>query len=222
MPFVRIRTGKVRVRASQIARPITYIHASEHAAHGTSWIPSRKRVHRDAVSPADPSQSASLFLCITFFPSERLATAVLALVSGFCGMVLEDANVSSRFYMAAHELAENITKYSTGPRVSLEVALEEDDRSYVMKIRARNEASPERLREVEQRLLDLKTASDPVQHYDALISETALREGVSGLGLARVRAEGGLDVDYKIEGNELTIIAHAPIERWRMDEQLKD
>ncbi len=42
-------------------------------------------------------------------------------------------------------------------------------------------------------------------------------EGVSGLGLARVRAEGGLDVDYKIEGNELTIIAHAPVERWRMN-----
>ncbi len=87
-----------------------------------------------------------------------------------------------------------------------------------MKISARNEASPERLREVERRLFELKAASDHrLKHYDELICETAMVEGVSGLGLARVRAEGGLDVDYTIEGNELTIIAHAPVERWRVE-----
>ncbi|WP_437963451.1 hypothetical protein WMF04_27410 [Sorangium sp. So ce260] len=166
------------------------------------------------MSTPKQAQSASLFLCVTFFPNERLSTAVLRLVSSFCGQVLDDADVSSRFYMAAHELAENITKYSSGPRVSLELALEEDQSSHVMKIRARNEASPERLREVERRLIALKAASDPLEHYDHLITETATIDGISGLGLARVRAEGGLDMDYTIEGNELTIIAHAPIERW--------
>ncbi|CAN95366.1 hypothetical protein predicted by Glimmer/Critica [Sorangium cellulosum So ce56] len=173
------------------------------------------------VSVSEPSPNGSLFLCISFHPSERMANSVLRLVSSFCSMVLDDANVSSRFYMAAHELAENIIKYSSGPRVSLELALEERESSCVMKISARNEASPERLREVERRLFELKTASDPVKHYDELICETAMVEGVSGLGLARVRAEGGLDVDYTIEGNELTIIAHAPVGRWRVDEQLK-
>ncbi|WP_437573201.1 hypothetical protein [Sorangium sp. So ce887] len=167
------------------------------------------------------AQSASLFLCVTFFPNERLSTAVLRLVSSFCGQVLDDANVSSRFYMAAHELAENITKYSSGSRVSLELALEEDQSSQVMKIRARNEASPERLREVERQLIALKAASDPVKHYDQLITETAMIEGISGLGLARVRAEGGLDMDYTIEGNELTIIAHAPIGRWEAEERVE-
>ncbi len=95
-----------------------------------------------AIVPAsEPNLNASPFLCITFFPSDRMATAVLRLVSSFCGMILDDANVSSRFYMAAHELAENITKYSTGPRVSLELALEDDREPPVSsKIRARNEA----------------------------------------------------------------------------------
>jgi hypothetical protein len=174
------------------------------------------------VLPPQPKHDASLFVCITFFPSERLATAVLRLVSSFCSVVLDNVNVSARFYMAAHELAENITKYSSGPRVSLELALEEEESSWVLKIRARNEASPERLREVERRLLALRAASDPVQHYDELISETAMIEGISGLGLARLRAEGGLDVDYKIEGNELTIVAHAPIGTRRTDEQPGD
>ncbi|WP_438014119.1 hypothetical protein WMF18_24730 [Sorangium sp. So ce315] len=173
------------------------------------------------MSASEPSQNGSLFLCITFFPTERMANSVLRLVSSFCSMVVDDANVCSRFYMAAHELAENIIKYSSGPRVSLELALEERDGACVMKICARNEASPERLREVERRLFELKTTTDPVKHYDDLIIETAMVEGVSGLGLARVRAEGGLDVDYKIEGNELTIIAQAPVERWRVNEQLE-
>ncbi|MGK3992438.1 hypothetical protein [Sorangium sp. So ce1024] len=173
------------------------------------------------MSVSEPSQNGSLFLCITFFPTERMANSVLRLVSSFCSMVVDDANACSRFYMAAHELAENIIKYSSGPRVSLELALEERDGACVMKICARNEASPERLREVERRLFELKSAVDPVKHYDDLIIETAMVEGVSGLGLARVRAEGGLDVDYKIEGNELTIIAHAPVERWRVNEQLE-
>ncbi|WP_437521354.1 hypothetical protein WME79_28885 [Sorangium sp. So ce726] len=136
-------------------------------------------------------------------------------------MVLDDESASSRFYMAAHELVENLIKYSSGPEVSLELALEEGEGARVLVIRARNEASPERLREVERRLSALKSASDPVKHYDELICETAMVEGVSGLGLARVRAEGGLDVDYTIEGNRLTIIAQAPVAGWRGDERFK-
>lgn len=185
------------------------------------WRQEGNRVESRIVLTPKQAQSASLFLCVTFFPNERLSTAVLRLVSSFCGQVLDDANVSSRFYMAAHELAENITKYSSGSRVSLELALEEDQSSQVMKIRARNEASPERLREVERQLIALKAASDPVKHYDQLITETAMIDGISGLGLARVRAEGGLDMDYTIEGNELTIIAHAPIGRWEAEERVE-
>ncbi|XXY99381.1 hypothetical protein WME73_28895 [Sorangium sp. So ce302] len=136
-------------------------------------------------------------------------------------MVLDDESASSRFYMAAHELIENLIKYSSGPEVSIELALEEGEGARVLVIRARNEASPERLREVERRLSTLRSASDPVKHYDELICETAMVEGVSGLGLARVRAEGGLDVDHTIEGSRLTIIAQAPVAGWRGDERFK-
>ncbi len=163
-------------------------------------------------------QDATPFLCVTFCPTERLATAVLRLVASFCSMT----NVSSRFYMAAHELAENITKYSVGPCVSLELALEEGDSACIMKIRARNQASPERLREVERRFAELGAAIDPVKHYDHLICSTAMLEGVSGLGLARIRAEGGLDLEYSIEGSELTIVASGPISgSWSGNEQLR-
>jgi len=107
--------------------------------------------------------------------------------------------------MAAHELAENMTKYSSGSAVSLEVELSEQDGEHLLTLRTRNHASPERLLEVSKRLSEIRAASDPAQLYDRLIEETAPLEGVSGLGLARIRAEG-LDFDYAIHGDELTLI----------------
>src|SRR5690606_13514671 len=78
-------------------------------------------------------------------------------------------------------------------------------------VRTRNRTSPERLAEVEKRLRELKTTKDPSALYDRMIEESAPLEGVSGLGLARIRAEGGLDFDYTIDGDELTLIVTAPV-----------
>ena len=80
-----------------------------------------------------------------------------------------------------------------------------------MEVRASNETTPERLQEVEGRLRELAEAEDPVALYDRLIMETAPRTDVSGLGLARIRAEGELNIDYSIEGNALTVTVHAPV-----------
>jgi hypothetical protein len=158
-----------------------------------------------------PDKNVSLFICLSFFPNEYLVSAVSQLVSDFCQIGLRDLDISSRFHMAAHELAENITKYSTASRVSLEVELAETDGVHTLSVRTKNEASPDRLAAVEKRLEELKTTKDPVGLYDRMIEESAPLEGVSGLGLARIRAEGGLDFDYRINGNELTLVVQAPV-----------
>lgn len=156
-------------------------------------------------------RSTSLFVRLSFCPSEQLVSAISQLVSDFCQMGLRDLDISYRFRMAAHELAENITKYSTTSRVSLEVELAEVAGVHMLSVKTRNETSPERLIEVEKRLKELKSAVDPVELYDRMIEETAPLEGVSGLGLARIRAEGGLDFDYEISGNELTLVVQTPV-----------
>jgi hypothetical protein len=160
---------------------------------------------------AASDDNVSLFIRLAFFPSEYLVSAVSRLVSDFCQIGLRDLDVSSRFHMAAHELAENITKYSTKSRVSLEVELAEKDGRHTLSVRTKNHTSPERLVEVEKRLKELKYTKDPVGLYDRMIEETAPLEGVSGLGLARIRAEGGLEFDYSIEGDELTMIVQGPV-----------
>ena len=158
---------------------------------------------------ASDAKNVSLYICLSFFPNEYLVSAISQLVSNFCQIGLRDLDISSRFHMAAHELAENITKYSTASRVSLEVELAETGGVHTLSVRTQNQAAPDRLEELEKRLEELKTTKDPVALYDRMIEQSAPLEGVSGLGLARIRAEGGLDFDYRIEGNKVTLVVQS-------------
>lgn len=145
------------------------------------------------------------------FPSARVVGAVSRLVSEFCRSLVDDSDVASRFHMAAQELAENLAKYSSGPEVSISAELLGSDTSAKLRLQAKNRGTPEQLRAVEQRLRELTAAEDPTELYDRLIREAAPLDDGSGLGLARIRAEGGFDVDYAIDGNELTISVHTSI-----------
>ena len=154
---------------------------------------------------------ARLFISLTFSPQEHLVTAVSRLVSDFCRLIMASMDTAWRFYMAAQELAENITKYSTGNEVTIQVEMENVGGEHVMRVYARNETSPERLQDAVRRLDDIKSADDPVALYDQLVLESAPHPGISGLGLARIRAESELDIDYTIEGSELTICVQSPV-----------
>jgi hypothetical protein len=124
----------------------------------------------------------------------------------FCQMAIEDLETTARLHMAAHELVENVLKYGSSPEVGLEFELERGDSRSIVRLRTRNTAAPEQLREVTRRVSELKAAPDPVAYYDRLIRSTAPMAGMSGLGLARIRAEAGLDVDCSVEGREVSIV----------------
>src|SRR5688572_15085375 len=124
----------------------------------------------------------------------------------FCQMAIEDLETTSRLHMAAHELVENVLKYGSTPEVGLEFELERGEQHSIVRLRTRNTAEPQQLEEVIRRVRELRTAPDPVAYYDRLIRSTAPLTGMSGLGLARIRAEAGLDVDCSVEGQEVSIV----------------
>jgi hypothetical protein len=124
----------------------------------------------------------------------------------FCQMTIDDRDTTSRLHMAAHELVENVLKYGSTPEVGLEFELERRNDRQIVRLRTRNTAAPEQLDEVTRRVSELRAAPDPVAYYDRLIRSTAPMVGVSGLGLARIRAEAGLDVDCSVEGREVSIV----------------
>jgi len=121
-------------------------------------------------------------------------------------MTIDDRDTTSRLHMAAHELVENVLKYGSTPEVGLEFELERRNDRQIVRLRTRNTAAPEQLDELTRRVTELRAAPDPVAYYDRLIRSTAPVLGVSGLGLARIRAEAGLDVDCSVEGREVSIV----------------
>lgn len=155
--------------------------------------------------------SAQLSISMTSFPNDRMVSAASKLVSEFCFALVGDNDVAHRFHMAAQELAENLAKYSSGEQVSLRAELTSGDEGTVLELSATNQSSPAQLEEVERHLRELTTAEDPVALYDRLILESAPSEESSGLGLARIRAEGEFDVKYQIQGSELTVSVRASI-----------
>lgn len=160
----------------------------------------------------DPLPTAQLAVTMTAVSNGRLVAALSALVSEFCRGLVSDPHVVSRFHMAAQELAENLVKYSVGREVKLAAILTGPPEDAELSLRATNRSSPAQLDQVERCLAALVKAPDPEAHYDRLMRAAAPRETGSGLGLARLRAEGELNVDYSIEGDQLTISVHASVE----------
>jgi hypothetical protein len=120
---------------------------------------------------------------------------------------LADADGLSRLLLAAHELLENIVKYSVGEAAEFHLLLETKATGLVIRLRTKNRAAPERMADAQWRLDALANAGDPVAHYDELIRESARRRDVSGLGLARIPAESEMQLRYATDKDWLILTA---------------
>jgi hypothetical protein len=114
--------------------------------------------------------------------------------------------------MTTHELLENVFKYSIDGFADVNIALRGADRDQVVQISASNRATAEALVEVSRRLDELHDAPDPIKLYYQIIARSAKLAHGSGLGLARICAEGEMDLSYVIQGDRITIIAETPVE----------
>lgn len=153
-----------------------------------------------------PLAVASTSVVLAFEPSQRLAERIVTWVTDFCELSLQDIRLGARLHLAAHELVENLVKYGKESSVRLDVEVERVERASILRLRTCNAAAPERLDEAVRILTGLRDAEDPVAFYDQLVLESAPRQGVSGLGLARIRVEGELDLDFRVDGNQLSIV----------------
>jgi hypothetical protein len=137
-------------------------------------------------------------------------------VADLCEELLDDADATSRVAMAAHELMENVAKYSEGGQGSVEVELTQRDGHSYVQVSTRNRASRKQRETLQQLIGELRRADDPLAYYDSVIVKSLRSEG-SGLGLARIRAEADMDVALSIEGDDVKISAQGlvPMKRSR-------
>jgi hypothetical protein len=150
-------------------------------------------------------------LSIEFEPSQPLADGLIRWLTHFCELTLRDVEAAARIQMAVNELVENVVKYGMTPSVGVEVELEREGDVSLLTLRTRNRTTPERLAATISLLRALEEAPDPVAYYDQLVVASAPKPDVSGLGLARIRAEGDLEVHYKVQGDELCLSVAATL-----------
>jgi hypothetical protein len=146
-------------------------------------------------------------LLLVFEPLAEQIASLRNAVSDLSTPHLADPDELSRLLLAAHELLENIVKYSSGGMAEFHFSLDCVGSQLRARLRTKNRAKPERLSDIRQRLDALGAASDPVAHYDVMIRERARSRDGSGLGLARILAESEMELGYRIEEGALILTA---------------
>jgi hypothetical protein len=149
---------------------------------------------------------------LTFGPTMVLILLVRQFISDFYDRLL-DREGGQMVAMVTHELLENALKYSAEDKATLaiEVVPEGANRRVVIKIR--NRSSEEHIRPLQALLDSMQRHPDPMEHYVALMRETSKRKEGSGLGLARLRAEAGMDLRLDLDGSDVCLTAQCLIER---------
>jgi len=151
---------------------------------------------------------------VTFAPTTRIVSVVRRFAMSLYERILEDDEMSSQLALATHELLENAVKYNIAEATLLRVTLTPHSESLseiVVTIRTRNRATAENIRIAERLITQVREAEDPFMFYQQLIEVSADEPQRSGLGLARIRAETEMTIDFTIEGDEIEIIARAQV-----------
>jgi hypothetical protein len=167
-----------------------------------------------SVAVDGPSRSvANASVSMGFNPPHSFVQRTITWLTEFCQLTINDLDLVSRMEIAVAELVENVVKYGMTANARVDVALEHRGSVVYLRIETRNAAPPEDIERAVELLTEIRDSKDPVAYYDQLILAVApvRTKGVSGLGLARIRAEGELELDFRVDGNMLTICVETPI-----------
>jgi hypothetical protein len=149
---------------------------------------------------------------LSFAATQQLVTVVRRFVKSLYEQILHDRVASGQLALATHELLENAIKYTIDDETTLWVSLipvADSLTDATVMIRTRNRATPENILTAQRRIATVRDAEDPYKFYQELILESAELPDVSGLGLARIRAETPMTIDFKVDGDEIEIVAQA-------------
>lgn len=154
--------------------------------------------------------NASAAIQFDYRPRVRLVANARALVKELCDDVLSDPDAASRIALTAHEMMENVVKYSAGGQSSVTVELRDRDGHAYVLVRTKNRAGPDQVERLRLVFDQIDRAADPLAFYDEAIVRSLKAEG-SGLGLARIRAEAEMSLAMSVEGDEVTLSAETPV-----------
>jgi hypothetical protein len=145
-------------------------------------------------------------------PPQGIVTPLCQSLLELCRGVFHDDDAATRLRLTAHELLENIVKYSGEAACELRFELWQSDTGALSAhVQTRNVPRAENRKDAEQRLAALTAAADPLEHYDSIIADSARQPAGSGLGLARIHAETEYRLSHRFEQDALFIVASGEV-----------
>jgi hypothetical protein len=130
-------------------------------------------------------------------------------IEGVLERVVKDPDLIARAALVVHELLENGAKYaSVGARIEFSLTLEAGaDASLV--IRLSNPTTAAHVERLQRLLSEINSAKDATALYVDMMCREPFDKTVSGLGLARIRAEAEMSLDLIVAAETATIVASA-------------
>jgi len=158
------------------------------------------------VSPLD------LDLPLTVSPS--MVSPTRRIIEAKLGPVLEDdEDAIFRVAMTAHELLENAAKYASDGKARLELSVTPRDEGAIVRVVVTNNSTQEHIAELGACYAEMNAAKDAMAHYFSLMRLNAKAGALSRLGLARVRAEGEMEIEVDVVGERVKVVASGIVAR---------
>lgn len=126
------------------------------------------------------------------------------------GRFIDDRDLIYRVAMAAHELLENAAKYADDRNADLSVSVEGGKGEGTITLRLSNQTSSGHLTRLREAFSELDGCSDPMTFYVNVMRRNARLPSASGVGLARILAEGEMKLGLTVSGQTATIVAQTP------------
>jgi hypothetical protein len=145
-------------------------------------------------------------------PPQGMVTPLCHSISELCRPLLADDDAATRLRLTAHELLENIVKYSARGACEFRFQLFRHANGALRAVvQTSNVPDAAHRPDAEQRLAALTAARDPLEHYDSIIADSARQPAGSGLGLARIHAETEYRLSHRFEADALVIAASGEV-----------
>jgi hypothetical protein len=157
-------------------------------------------------------EPGGLRLELSMDTSAQLVSVTRRFVEEALEKISSDADLVSRVAMSAHELLENATKYARRGRAQLSVHVEgERTGTRTLTLRLSNTTTATHIDRLRQVFSEIDATDDPLALYVTLMRRNAHERDISGLGLARIRAEGEMTLKLNIDGETATIVARTEL-----------